>query len=106
MEAGKLRHHIILQQPVAGLNAIREEVYIWADVATVWAAVEPSTGSWYFAGQQGESKVDGRVRIRYRSDVLPTWRIKFGDRYLSIVSILNPQERNKELIIMYTESLD
>ena len=106
MEAGKLRQHVILQQSVAESNAIGEEIYTWADVATVWAAVEPATGSWYYAGQQAESKVDGRVRIRYRSDILPTWRIKFGDRYLSIVSILNPQERNKELILMYIESLD
>jgi len=106
MEAGKLRQRIILQQPVAGSNAIGETIYTWADVATIWGAVEPATGSWYYAGQQAESKVDGRVRIRYRADVLPTWRIKYGDRYLSIVSILNPQERNRETVIMYTESLD
>ena len=106
MQAGKLRQHVVLQQPVAGSNAIGEIVDTWADVATVWAAIEPATGSWYYAGQQAESKVDGRVRIRYRSDVLPTWRIKYGDRYLSIVSILNPQERNKELTLMYLESLD
>jgi len=106
MEAGKLRHRITLQQPQVTLNTIREEYSTWADVATVWGAVEPATGSWYYAGKQGESKVDGRVRIRYRSDILPTWRIKFGDRYLSIVSILNPQERNIELQIMYSEALD
>lgn len=106
MQAGKLRKRIILQQPVAGSNTIGEIVNTWADVASVWAAVEPATGSWYYAGQQAESKVDGRVRIRYRSDVLPTWRIKFGDRYLSIVSLLNPNEAKKELILMFTESLD
>ena len=106
MQAGKLRQRIILQQPAAGSNAIGEVINTWADVATVWSAIEPATGSWYYAGQQAESKVDGRVRIRYRADVLPTWRIKFGDRYLSIVSILNPQERNKELTLMYLESLD
>lgn len=106
MESGKLRHRITLQQPQVTSNTIGEEYPTWADVATVWAAVEPATGSWYYAGQQAESKVDGRVRIRYRSDVLSTWRIKFGDRYLSIVSILNPQERNKELTIMYLELLD
>ena len=106
MNIGKLRQRVTLQQPVTGSNAIGEVTYTWADVATVWAAVEPTTGALYYAAQQAESKVDGRVRIRYRSDVLPTWRVKFGARYLSIVSILNPQERNKETILMYTESLD
>jgi SPP1 family predicted phage head-tail adaptor len=106
MKAGDLRHRVTLQQPQVTANAIGEEYATWVDVATVWGAVEPATGSWYYQGQQGESKVDGRVRIRYRSDVLPTWRVKFGARYLSIVSILNPNERNKETVIMYTENLD
>jgi len=106
MNAGKLRQRITLQSPTAGANTIGEVTYTWTDVATVWGAVEPATGSWYYAGQQAESKVDGRVRIRYRSDVLPTWRVKFGARYLSIVSLLNPNESKKELIIMYTEALD
>jgi SPP1 family predicted phage head-tail adaptor len=105
MEIGKLRHRITLQQPVAGTNAIDEVTTTWADVVTIWGAVEPNTGTWYFAAKQANSKVDGRVRIRYRA-VDPTWRIKFGDRYLSIISILNTDERNKETIILYTEALD
>jgi len=33
-------------------------------------------------------------------------RIKFGTRILSIVSIVHPKENQKELHLMYAESLD
>lgn len=106
MKAGELRHRGILQEPVAGTNAIREVVPVWTDVATIWMAIEPYTGSWGFAAKQANSTAKGRIRIRYRSDIQPTWRVKFGDRYLYFVTFLNPEERNRELIIEYSEALD
>lgn len=106
MKSGDLRHRIILEQPVRSKNAMGEQIDTFVSVATVWAAVEPLTGTWLFQAQQADSKVSGRVRIRYREDIKPTWRILFDGRYLSIVSILNPDERKKELIIMYSEALD
>ena len=106
MKAGELRHRVILQKPTETTNDIEEVVYTWSDEATVWAAVEPNTGSWYFAAQQANSNVKGRVRMRYRSDIDPTWRLKFGDRILNIESILNPDEKNIETIVLYSEALD
>jgi len=46
------------------------------------------------------------VRIRYRADLEPTMRIKFGDRILNIISIVHPQENHRELHLMYSEALD
>ncbi len=106
MKSGDLRHRIVLEQPIRSKNAMDEQIDTFTAVATVWAAVEPLTGTWLFQAQQADSKISGRVRIRYRSDIKPTWRINYEERYLSIVSILNPDERKKELIIMYSEALD
>jgi SPP1 family predicted phage head-tail adaptor len=106
MKSGDLRHRIVLEQPVRSKNTMGEQIDTFTAVTTVWAAVEPLTGSWLFQAQQADSKVSGRVRIRYREDIKPFWRILFDGRYLSIISILNPDERKKELIIMYSEELD
>jgi len=106
MKSGDLRHRIVLEQPVRSKNAMGEQIDTFTTVATVWAAVEPLTGTWLFQAQQADSKVSGRVRIRYREDIEPTWHILFDGRYLSIISILNPDERKKELILMYSEELD
>jgi SPP1 family predicted phage head-tail adaptor len=106
MKAGELRHRLIIEQPAKSKNAIDETVQSWETFATVWGAVEPATGKLFYAAKQLDSTVDGRVRIRYIKGLLPTMRIKLGDRILSIVSILMPQERQREIQIMYTESLD
>jgi len=106
MKAGQLKHRIVIEQQTQTKNAIDEIILTWSTFCTVWAAIEPATGQTYYAANQLESKVDGRVRIRYRDDIEPTMRIKFGDRILNIVSIVHPQENRRELHLMYSEGLD
>ena len=106
MKAGQLKHRIVIEQQTQTKNAIDEIILTWSTFCTVWAAIEPATGQTYYAANQLESKVDGRVRIRYRDDLDPTMRIKFGDRILNIVSIIKPQENKRELHLMYAEGLD
>ena len=106
MRIGLLRHRITIEKPTQGKNAIDEVVLTWSTFCTVWAAVEPAAGNVYYTAKQLDARVDGRVRIRYRGDLEPTMRIKFGDRILSIVSIVHPKENQKELHLMYAESLD
>ena len=106
MQAGKLRHRITLQKEVKSKNDFNEWVTTYTDWWTGWAEVLPSVGNAYFASKQLDAKVDGVVKMRYRTSVKPTMRIKYGNRYLSIVSIIQPQERKRELHLMYSEALD
>ena len=106
MRIGQLRHRITIEKPAQGKNAIDEVVSTWSTLCTIWSAVEPAAGNVYYTAKQLDARVDGRVRIRYRGDLEPTMRIKFGDRILSIVSIVHPKENQKELHLMYAESLD
>lgn len=106
MRTGPLRHRIVIQKPTRVKNAFDEWVDDWEDWATVWAAVEPLRGSRYFAAKQASSEVEGTVRMRYRDGVEPTMRIKFGERYLKIISVVNPSERRRELEILYKEGID
>lgn len=106
MQAGKLKHRITLQKEVKSKNDFNEWVTTYADWVTIWGEILPAVGSNYYASKQIDAKVDGVVKIRYREGVLPTMRIKYGNRYLSIVSIVQPQEGRRELHLMYTEGLD
>lgn len=106
MRAGDLRHRLKLQQPTESTNDFGETVISYSDVDTVWGAVEPNAGKRYFEAMQANSEVQGVVRIRYRSDIQATWRILFGTRVLKIVSIINPREKDREMLIYYKEALD
>ena len=100
MKAGDLRHRITLQR-----RSVAGGLDTWADVATVWAAIEPLAGNQYYQNLVATTEVTGRIRIRYRPDVRPEWRVKFGTRILAIVGLVSPKEAVRELHIMYREAL-
>ena len=106
VRAGTLRHQVTIQADTLVQNAFNEWVHGWADVATVWGAIEPNNGSRFFEAMQSNSEVQGAVRIRYRSGIDASMRLLFGTRVYKIISVVNYNERNKELIIYYKEDID
>lgn len=106
MGAGKYKHRITIQSCTQTENEIKEKVKTWSDFATVWALVEPATGKLYFTAKQLDSKVDGRIIMRYRTGILPTMRAVFEGRALDFVSLITVKEAKREIHIMYTEALD
>jgi len=106
MNAGDLRHSIIIQIPQRVKNSIGEWYDSWTTWATVYAAIEPLSGKRYMEGKQANSDVTGIVRIRYRAGVIPTMRLLYGSRILQIVSIVDSKEKHEEIQIYYREQLD
>ena len=78
----------------------------WSDYCTVWAAVWPIRAREYVNMAQTQSEVTHSVRVRHRSDLTTKMRIKFGDRYLNILQITNPDERNIMLEIVCKEEVE
>jgi len=106
IRAGKLRHRVVFQTKVTESNAYNEEVVSrWDDTFWAWAEIDPPKGREYFSAGQKQASVVQRVRIRYRSGVTPAMRIKFGTRIFTIDSVINPDERNRELICMCSEEV-
>ena len=103
---GKLRHRITIQIPVKSINDWGEEVETFQDWQTVWASIEPLRGRRYFEAKQANSEVTGIVRTRYLKGIEPNMRIKHGNRYLQIISVVCPEEKRKQLDIYYKEALD
>ncbi len=104
MRAGRLRHRIIIQESTGTTRDIYgSEIKAWTTHKQVWAEINPPRSREFFATGQTQAEVVTQVRIRYLPDIDPRMRIKFGTRYLNINSIINPDERNKELIMMCNE---
>lgn len=105
MEAGRLDKQVTIQAFTVTQNGIGEAVKGWANVATVWASVEPLQGREFWSQQQLQSEVTTRVRIRYRADVTAKNRILYGTRVLLVESVINPKERKEELQLMCSEGV-
>lgn len=106
MDAGRLDKRITIQSVAVTRNAIGEPIQSWADVATVWAAVEPVQGREFWEQQQVQSEVTTRIRIRYRAGITAAMRVVYGSRLLNIRSVIDPKERHDELQLMCSEGVN
>lgn len=106
MRAGELRSRIIIQKPVHARSSFNELVTTYEDVDTIWAAMEWGSGRRFETAKQLNAEIQGIVRIRYRSDIQPTWRLQYGNRYISILSIANIKEKDTELQLNCKEYQD
>lgn len=100
MEAGRLDKRVTIQSMTAARNAIGEPVHTWADVATVWGAVEPVQGREFWEQQQVQSEVTTRIRIRYLAGVTAAMRVTYAGRIYNIRSVIDPRERHDEMQLM------
>ena len=101
MNPGDLRHRITLQNPPAYGEA--EDNY--TDAATVWANINPISGKELFAAEQFSSEITHRVRIRYRNDVTPFMRVKYGTRTFEVMYVINEYERDRIIQLMCKEMI-
>jgi SPP1 family predicted phage head-tail adaptor len=105
MKAGKLRHKIIVQQYTDGTNDNGYPEKTWTDFVTLWANIQPLRGKEYFAAKTEHSEVSHTIIYRYYPGVTSDMRIKYGNRYFDIESVINADERNYELQIMGVEKV-
>lgn len=109
INAGKLNKRITIQEPTSGSparNAYNEKNVVWADFAELWAEIIPLIGREFWAQQQVQSEVTIKVRIRYKSGVLPTMRVVYGARTLYIKSVIDVDEAHKEMVLMCSEGIE
>ena len=105
MRAGRLRHRLKLQEATETRDGHGGITRGWVTYSVRWASVEPLRGQELFAAQQINAEITHRVRLRYCDDLTASHRLVFGSRSLNILSILNPEERNRELEVMCKEAV-
>jgi len=107
MRASRLRHRANFEIRSVSRDDYGGETASWSKLAMRWVSVEPLNGREYFAAEQIVGEANVRIRARY-DDTLSTvtvksHRIVYGSRVFDIRSIINPSERNAELIFMCRE---
>jgi SPP1 family predicted phage head-tail adaptor len=106
VKIGKLRHWITIEQVVETQDFDGSVIETWSTFAAVQASIEPISGREYFAAQSTQADVTHRISLRYLEGVIPKMRVKYGLRIFDILSVINVNERNRELQLMCRESID
>lgn len=104
MKIGDLNKRITLQYQAKAPDGMGTSTVTWTDIATVWAAIWPVSASEQVKAMGTVQTITHRIRIRYRSVLKSSWRIKYGNRYFAIVGVTNPEERNEFLDILCKEA--
>lgn len=106
MDSGELRDRLEIQQPISTPDAFGAPVVSWETVATRWGLVEPlGDGKEDQWTRKTYASVSHRIRLRYHSGVTPLFRLKWGTRIFHLASVVNPDERKRELLCVATEVL-
>lgn len=101
MRIGKLRQRVtierltITQDPDYGST-----IETWTPLGTFAASVEPINGREYFTAHMAASEVTTRIRMRYQAGITSTDRITHGTTVYNVQSVINPDMRNEELVLM------
>lgn len=103
MDAGSLRHRIIIQQQTETQNQDTGAVQIsWTDLARVWSSIEPLSSRDFVAAQSEQSKVIARITIRYMAGVTSKMRIHHPakDIYYNIEGVLSDKDSGLEYLTL------
>lgn len=105
MRAGRLRHRVTIQEKSVTRDDYGAETITWTDVATVWASVEPLRGDEFLAMDRRGADVTTRIVMRYYDGVAPEMRVSWGSHTYDVRSVIDVEERHRELQLMCREVL-
>lgn len=106
IRAGELRHKVTLQQEISKDDNHGGQVLAWADVATVWAKIEPISGTEAIVARQVQDSLTHKIWLRWRPGVVAKMRLLFGKRVFNIIEPpRNWDERNRMLELRCEEGI-
>lgn len=110
-EAGLRNRRLVIESKGSTQGVYGEPTGTWTTLATVWAHIKPLQGRELQAAQQMAPEVTHRIAIPYSSTLadpvaMATRRASYGGRVFNIHTVMNPNERNRELIILASEGLN
>lgn len=99
MEAGRMRESIIINSPPSGQDGYGAPNGTWTEVLRTRASFDPLIGKEYYAAQETQSKVEVKFRLRYRDGIQNSYRVSHNGIDYDILSAVNVEGRNRELLL-------
>lgn len=103
VDIGKLNKRITFLKLAEKEDDMGQTKTEWGQYRSVWATVKPFKSS--ESGFMGKLKPDvtHRFYVRYRNDISPDMRIKYGNRTFEISGIIDMDEQHRLLEIQAQE---
>lgn len=105
LRAGELDRRITLQQRSTSRDSGGMQVNTWADVATVWAKIQPASGREMLTSGALMSEVTHTITIRYRTGVTTAMRALYGSTILDIKAVVDVEMAHVALELSCAQGL-
>lgn len=104
MRSGLLRHKVTFEELVIDRDSdgAVEEVWIDAFGFKISAEIMPLSGRELIAAQATQSKVTGRMKVRYREGFKPSMRVFYRGAYYNIEAVIPDIKSGKEYLTLLT----
>lgn len=101
--AGKRRNLVKLQKAVTTPDEYGDLPVTYQTIATAWASIRPLSGRELINAQQVSSEVTHEITTFFNQQITPRGRVVFGDRVFHIKSKTNPDQREKDMVLICQE---
>jgi len=105
MRAGRLRHRLWLKGPTNTNDTAGTIVTTYGTVAVLWGSIEPLKGQEYYDSALINSEATSRIVIRHTATIEPNYIFVFETRTFKIISVIDIDEKNKEMQLMVKEEV-
>lgn len=104
VDPGALRSELSLQACTTTPDGLGGHTETWAEVATVFARIEPISASSMFGADQTLETVTHRITMRWRSGVKSGMRLGKQGRIFEIVTVHDPDDTGRYVVCRVRES--
>jgi SPP1 family predicted phage head-tail adaptor len=94
---GALRHRVTIETETRLPDGGGGALVAWTPVADLWAAVVPISGTEPVVAEASVGRITHAVTLRWRADLTPAMRVRLVGRILSLVAVLDVDERRRFL---------
>ena len=111
IDAGELRHSVVLQQHVTKRDDLGGQSSDWEDVAKIRCRVSTGGGREFYAAQKLSAEITHAVVCRYRpffEDVVSVaaMRLLYRDRIFNINAVVDEDELHQWITLGCTEGVN
>ena len=105
MRIGKLNRRIDILEFVVMRNEYGEEVGTWTKKESVWAKIEPISGTEYFKSQKPVAENTTTITIRYNKNISVLNRIKYQNKLYEIIGVSDDETLHTTTILNCKEKV-
>lgn len=107
LDAGTLDKRVTIQSQSRSDDGGGGATITWPDVGLWWVSISTTGGREFARAQQVQPELTHEIRGRYRTDVTSTHRLFYVSnnvrRAFAIHAVINPEERNEQLVLYCSE---